>query len=308
MIACWQFLPLYDTIGIMLAAGKQDSYMASMIAKSDSTALDLLLEKVYRDGGYDFREYKRGTVTRRLERRLRAAGARTYLDYMGFLDVHPEEYQRLAEDLTIKTSGFFRSPYTFQQITREVLPELVVRKIKQRERRLRVWSTACAQGEEPYSIAILLAEFLGHRLWDFDISIYATDISRQALHEAQAGIYSAKDIEGVAATVLENYFTHRSQSYVVRSDIRRMLRFSYFDLTSTARRPCTGLDCIFCCNVLIYLRGALQERVLGMLYNSLATPGYLILGEVETPPSSLSDKLECLDSKAKIYRKSERGR
>ena len=303
MIACWQFLPLYDTIGIMLAAGEQDSYMASMIAKSDSTALDLLLEKVYRDGGYDFREYKRGTVTRRLERRLRAAGTRTYLDYMGFLDVHPEEYQRLAEDLTIKTSGFFRSPYTFQQITREVLPELVVRKIKQRERRLRVWSTACAQGEEPYSIAILLAEFLGRRLWDFDILIHATDISRQALEEAQARVYSAKDVEGLTASVREGYFTRCGQSYVVRADIRQMLRFSYFDLTSTIQAPFVDLDCIFCCNVLIYLRKTLQERVLDMLYDSLATPGYLILGEVETPPSSLRDKLECLNAKAKIYKK-----
>ena len=96
--------------------------MAKVITEGDTTTLDLLLEKVYRDGGYDFREYRRGTVARRLERRLYAAGAKTYLDYMSFLDAHPEEYRRLAEYLTIKTSGFFRSPYTFQQITREVLP------------------------------------------------------------------------------------------------------------------------------------------------------------------------------------------
>ncbi len=73
--------------------------MAGMITRSDTTALDLLLEKVYRDGKYDFREYKRGTITRRLERRLHATGARTYLDYMQFLNTHPEEYHRLADDL-----------------------------------------------------------------------------------------------------------------------------------------------------------------------------------------------------------------
>ncbi|MBA7679208.1 Chemotaxis protein methyltransferase [subsurface metagenome] len=277
--------------------------MADVIVKSDATALDLLLEKVYREGGYDFREYKPGMVTRRLERRLRAAGLNTYPDYMKFLDDHPEEYQRLAEDLTIKVGGFFRSPYAFQQLARVVLPELVACKREQGERRLRIWSTACARGEEPYSIAILLAESLGRELRSFDISIYATDISRQALKEAQVGVYSAKDVESLPSTILEGYFTHSKQGYEVTADIRRMLRFFYFDLTSTVGQVFTGLDCIFCCNVLIYLQKALQERVLNMLYSSLATPGYLILGEVETPTGSLREKLECLDSKAKIYKK-----
>ena len=281
--------------------------MAIRIDESDTTVLDLLLEKVYRDGGYDFREYKRGTVTRRLERRLHATGTKTYQNYMRFLDTHPEEYQRLAEDLTIKTSGFFRNPYTFQQVTKLVLPELVAYKERRGELRLRMWSTACAQGEEPYSIAILLTEFLGHSLPEFDILIYATDISQQALEEAQAGEYSTKDVESLSAPLLERHFSYYSESYRVRNNIRRMLRFSYFDLTSTVKPPFLNLDCIFCCNVLIYLRDKLQERVMSMLYNSLATPGYLILGEAETPPDNVREKLECLDSKARIYKKSEEG-
>lgn len=276
--------------------------MASIVTGSDTAALDSLLEKVYRDTGYDFREYKRGTVTRRLERRLHTTGARTYLDYMEFLDAHPEEYQRLADDLIIKVSGFFRSPYSFQQVTRLILPELTSLKRNQGERKLRLWSAGCARGEESYSIAILLAEFLGNRQQEFDISIYATDISRQALKEARAGVYSLEDIEGLPENILESYF-RRCEDYEVRADIKQMVIFSYFDLTSITRQPFMNLDCIFCCNVLIYLRPRLQERVLGMLYDSLAVPGYLILGEAETPTSSLNGKLECLDNKAKIYKK-----
>ena len=279
--------------------------MASMVTGSDTTALDSLLEKVYRDTGYDFREYKRGTVTRRLERRLHATGAKTYLDYMEFLDAHPEEYQRLADDLIIKVSGFFRSSYTFQRVTRLVLPELTLFKRNRGERKLRLWSTACARGEEPYSIAILLAEFLGNRRQDFNISIYATDISRQALQEAQAGVYSPEDVDGLPSAILKSYFTRYDKGYVVSSNIRQMVSFSYFDLTPSIQ-PFVNLDCIFCCNVLIYLQSQLQERVLGMLYDSLATPGYLILGEAETPTSSLNGKLECLDTKAKIYKKNRR--
>lgn len=281
--------------------------MESTATENDVIGLDALLEKVYQDSGYDFREYKRGTVMRRLERRLHAAGARTYLDYMKFLDTHPEEYQKFADDLTIKVSGFFRSPYTFRQVARLVLPELVSLKIKRGERELRLWSTACARGEEPYSIAIMLAEFLKQGLRDFDISIHATDISRQALKEAEAGLYPPKEVEGIQPPVLESYFTPRSEGYVVNSIIRRMVKFCYFNLTSTRRRPFVGLDCIFCCNVLIYLQQKLQERLLDMLYDSLATPGYLILGEVETPANSLRSRLECLDIKAKIYKKIEEG-
>jgi two-component system CheB/CheR fusion protein len=263
-------------------------------------ALDALLEKVYHNSGYDFRHYKRGTVTRRLQRRLYATGAGTYLGYMQFLDTHPEEYHRLADDLIIKVSSFFRSPYTFQQVARLVLPELV----KRNRGQLRIWSTACARGEEPYSIAILLSDFLGNRRRDFDISIYATDISRQALRDAQAGIY--KNIDGLADTILDNYFTRCGYGYAVSDDIRQMVKFSYFDLVSTTTPPFVNTDCIFCCNVLIYLQKQLQERVLGMLYNSLATPGHLILGEVETPTDSMRGRLDCLDTKAKIYRKNGR--
>ena len=278
--------------------------MASTVTGIDTTALDSLLGKMHRDTGYDFREYKRGTVTRRLERRLHATGTRTYPEYMDFLDAHPGEYQQLADDLIIKVSGFFRNPYTFQQVAKLVLPELVSYKRNQEEQSLRFWSTACARGEEPYSIAILLTEFLGNQRQDFGISICATDINRQALQEAQAGIYSPKDVEGLPSTVLEKYFTRYDKGYVVSSNIRQMVSFSYFDLTSTVP-PFVNLDCIFCCNVLIYLQSQLQERVLGMLYDSLAAPGYLILGEVETLTSSLNEKLECLDAKAKIYKKNE---
>jgi len=261
---------------------------------------------VYRGGGHDFRGYKRGTVTRRLERRLHAAGLSTYLDYMLFLDEHPEEYHRLTEYLVIKTSGFSRSPYTIQQVAKVVLPELLSYKESRGEREIRFWSAACARGEEPYSIAILLAQFLGYRLAGFDVSVYATDVSQQALKEALAGLYSEKDIEALPTTIREGYFTQCGQSYMVKNKIRRLVNFAYFDLTSATGHPFANLDCIFCCNVLIYMQKQLQERVLGMLYDSLATPGYLILGEVETPTENVREKLECVDAKARIYRKSGR--
>ncbi len=275
---------------------------------SKAGALDLLLEKIYQDGGYDFRDYKRGTVVRRLEKRLQAAGAKTYLDYMQFLDTHPEEYERLVYTLTIAVSGFFRGDATFECINEVVLPELVSHKTDRDERGLRFWSTASARGEEPYSIAITLAEFLGDRLGDFDIQIYATDINRQILKEARTGIYSPKEVENLPSNILESYFTATGDGYAMGVPIKEIVHFSYFDLASAIKPPFTGIDCVFCRNVLIYLGKQLQERLLGMLYEVLATPGYLVLGEVETPTDNLRTKLECLGAKAKIYKKSRGGK
>ena len=276
--------------------------MSNTVTESNIRGLSLLLEKICRDGGYDFCDYKPGTVVRRLERRLQATKNETYLDYMQFLDAHPEEYKRLAYTLTIVVSGFFRSHYTFERVTKLVLPELVSHKLNHDEHHLRFWRAASARGEEPYSIAIMLAEFLGDRTSDFDIQVYATDINQQALKQAQAGTYSSKDLENLPEGKLEKYVSRSNQGYVVKDHIREMVRFSYFDLTSTVNPPFTEQDCVFFCNILIYLQKHLQERLLSMLYEALATPGYLVLGEVETPTENLRRKLTRLDTKAKIYR------
>ena len=124
----------------------QDSQIKNAVAAPDNLVLDSLMEKVYWDGGYDFRDYKRGTLTRRLARRLHATGTATYLEYMHFLDTHPEEYHKLADDLTIRVSGFFRSQYCFQQLARLVLPELLACQEVGGKRKIRFWSAGCARG------------------------------------------------------------------------------------------------------------------------------------------------------------------
>lgn len=275
-----------------------------MVSQRETTDLDRLLEKVYREAGHDFREYKPGTVVRRLERRLHATGARSYRDYINLLDNRAEEYQELISELSISVSGFFRNQRTFEQLNRLVLPELLANKRRAAKPRLSFWSSACANGEEPYSIAMQLLEFLGNERHNCKITVYATDISHPALRQARAGIYPLKELEGLPVTIRERYFRRHDQVYMVRDNLKQMLRFSHFDLTFRGKIPFRGLDAIFCCNVLIYMQAQLQERVLSRLYHSLATPGYLILGEVETPPPSLRDKLKCLDHDAQIYQKS----
>ena len=277
--------------------------MESNVTEYQEAALDVLLDKVYRDSGYDFRDYRRGTVARRLERRLLTTGARNYIDYMRFLDSHPEEYHWFASYLTIKVSRFFRSPYTFQQMAALVLPELLSNKRRRRDFHLKFWSAGCARGEEPYSMAIMLADFLGEDRANYDIKIYASDMGYLDLNGLRSGVYAAADVEDLPRSILYKYFIPDGENYEVRPDIRQMVHFFHLDLAAADGQPSPEMDCIFCCNVLIYFQRRLQERVLDRLYRSLAVPGYLVLGEVETPTIALLQKIECIDSKAKIYKR-----
>ena len=149
----------------------------------------------------------------------------------------------------------------------------------------------------------MLAELLKDGQKDFDTRIYATDINRQVLKEARTGLYSPKDIDNLSDENIEKYFARSNEGLMIRPFIRKMVSFFYFDLVSGAKPPFEELDCIFCCNILIYLQRKLQEKLLSTLHDMLAPSGYLILGEVETPTDNLKHKLKCLDRKAKIYQK-----
>ena len=282
-----------------------DMKMVDAVTGYDSLALDALLEKVYRQGGYDFREYRRGTVTRRLARRLYANGLETYRQYMELMDRNPAEMEELAEEITIKSSCFFRTRYAFSRLAGTVLPQLIAGKTTRGERSLRFWSAACACGEEPYSIAITLSRFLGEQRDRFDTRIYASDISKRALSTAARGIYIPGDLTEVPGDITGSYFNHHDGKYEIAPEIRKMVDFSVFDLTSGSPAPCAAVDCIFCCNVLIYMQKIRQGAVLERLCGLLVTDGYLVLGEVETPPAELGGRLECLDIKARIYRKKQ---
>ena len=145
-----------------------------------------ILEKLYRDRGFDFREYRESTLTRRLGRRLRARGAETYGDYGRVLEQDPAEYDKLFDDLTINVTGFFRDESAFKAMREKVLPS-IIRRNAVTGRHVRIWSAGCATGEEPYSIAVLVRELLETDAMSWDVNITATDIDPRALKRARKG-------------------------------------------------------------------------------------------------------------------------
>lgn len=270
--------------------------------------LKQLLQKVFEERGLDFRAYNKTMLRRRLARRLLAWKTESYREYARMLDTHPEEYKELFDSLTISVSHFFRNPLTFEFLYQVILPEMITYKEQSRDAMIRVWSAGCAHGEEPYSVAILLAELLGERLKDYRVTIYATDIDTDALGMAKMGEYAEDSILEVKKGFLNKYFHHRNGKYQIGADIKALVDFGFHDLTSEkavvpSQSVFTNFDLILCRNVLIYFNRELQKRVNNNLQTVLNNKGYLILGEAETLTNDVPPGFICRNDLCKIYQK-----
>jgi chemotaxis methyl-accepting protein methylase len=274
---------------------------------TDDKDLQQLLQKVFEERGFDFRQYKISMLKRRLARRLTATRSESYRDYAGILDAHPEEYDKLFNDLTINVSRFFRNPLAFELLYKVVLPDMIEYKQRSMDNMMRIWSAGCANGEESYSIAILLLELLGEKLKNYNITIYATDIDTDALDNATTGIYSGESVAEVKKGLLDKYF-HFDGNYRIKEYVKELADFSYHDLTSEkfiapTKSVFVNFDLILCRNVLIYFSRTLQERIFNNFKNDLNKKGYLILGEAETLPDDMKSSFVCIDNLSKIYQK-----
>ncbi len=263
-------------------------------------ALQTLLEKIYGERGFDFREYRESTLKRRLARRLRARDVETYAHYGEVLDRDPGEYGRLFNDLTINVSRFFRDEAAFTALKHRVVPKWIKGKT---DRTLRIWSAGCASGEEPYSLMMLLAEALGPNIAQWDIEILCTDLDPEIIASAQAGLFTAKGIAGVPPSYLDRYFTADEGDFKLRPVLKQYLTFQVHDLHHGPR--CMAQDMVICRNVLIYFTRPLQIRVIHRLHEALKPGGILMLGKAEVPVGKTKELFVCLDHKAKLYEKIE---
>ncbi|MFO0794097.1 MAG: protein-glutamate O-methyltransferase CheR [Candidatus Brocadiaceae bacterium] len=275
--------------------------------KSDGYGLKHLLLKIYEERGFDFRQYNTDMLERRLTRRLSTTGAKTYQEYARVLDVDANEYEKLFGDLLINVSHFFRDPLVFEFLFKVVLPEMIAYKTQHSDTYIRTWSAGCAQGEEPYSVAILLTELLGWQLKDYHVTIYATDIDHDALNTAKIGEYQESSVLEVKKGFLDKYFSHNG-NYKIKESIKGLVDFSFHDLTSEKfiappRSVFANFDLILCRNTLIYFSKGLQRKVLGNLKTVLNKRGYLVLGEAETLPMDMQRDFICKDGMCKIYQK-----
>jgi len=262
-------------------------------AGADERGFQALTDKVTRERGISCESYKEKCLKRRIAVRMRARGVHTYADYAMLLDRDAREYQELLDALTINVTKFFRNPETWDALRPHLTALWAAR--HRAGSRLRVWSAGCASGEEPYTIAVLLAETLGDDLLDQSL-IDATDIDRLSLERTHQAHYPDTAFTEMPAALKRRYFVDRQP--VPR--IRALLRVLAHDLTREPP-PRPVYDLIVCRNVVIYFEREAQERLFQGFVNALAPGGILLLGKVETLFGPAREQLTLVDPRERIY-------
>jgi len=200
------------------------------------------------------------------------------------------EYESLLERLLTQETSFFRYPGVYEAFEKRVLPELHVKKFWRNPRTLRVWSAGCSTGEEPYSIAITIADAVPYAdAWN--VEILASDLGRHALKHAERGIYAGRSVASVGKKQLATYFTRVADGYQVKPRLRKMVTFTQMNLASAVYIG--RMDVIFCMNVLIYFSAEHRRRLVQRFYDTLEPGGYLFLGHSESI-SNMSVKFQAI--------------
>jgi chemotaxis protein methyltransferase CheR len=233
---------------------------------------EYFITKIKQLTGIDLRQYRSQQMRRRLGSMLTRSGANDYVEYYKLLESDRSALQKFVESVTINVSEFFRNADKFRELETRFLPELLSRSAE-----LRIWSAGCANGAEPYSVAILLDELspLGCH------SILATDIDASILEKARLGTYDASDVRNVTQQRLQTYFTHESSTntFTIKRRIREKVTFEVHDLL---RDPYpTDLDLILCRNVVIYFTEQAKAALYKQFFDSLRRGGLLFVGGTE---------------------------
>jgi two-component system CheB/CheR fusion protein len=237
-----------------------------------------LLDYLKHTRGFDFSGYKLSSLIRRVRKRMQQIGVKSYLDYIDFLEVHPDEFDPLFNTVLINVTAFFRDPQAWETLKEQVLPRIL--QSKSDDQAVRCWSAGCASGEEAYTLAMLLAETVGDQQFRQRVKIYATDVDQEALTQARQGSYPAAAVENLPEGLLAKYFEPVADRFVFRPDLRRSLIFGRHDLVQDA--AISRLDLLVCRNTLMYFNSETQAKILARFHFALRPSGYLLLGKAET--------------------------
>lgn len=271
----------------------------SIVSDHELSEIRLFIE---RRSGILLDESRTRFLSTRLREHLECKGLARGVDLLRLIRGSNAEYDYLLERVLTQETSFFRYPAVYQALAKRVLPEVHAKKLWSNPRTLRIWSAGCSTGEEPYSIAIAIAEALEFaEAWK--VEILATDISKRTLETADRGRYSRRDLAPLTAEQIEGYFTRVSDNeYQVKPKLRNLITFAPMNLAQMVYMG--RFDCIFCMNVLIYFSEELRARVIRQFHDYLEPEGYLFLGHAESVAKARVDFEPIVISDSLIYRKS----
>ncbi len=278
-------------------AGTRDLPALSASAPLPTGGIAKVLQVLRAATGNDFSLYKKSTIGRRIERRMAQQDLTDVELYARFLKEHPPELQALFKELLINVTRFFRDPEAFVALRQEILPQLVAGKPE--DYVLRVWVPGCSTGEEAYSIAMVLREFMDETRQELKVQLYSTDLDDEAIATARAGVYPPNIVADVSPERLRRFFVKEDAGYRIRKEIRDMVVFAVQNVIKDP--PFTKLDLVSCRNLMIYLEAELQDRLIPALHYALKPGGVLLL----SPSESIGNHTQlfaALNRKWKFYK------
>ncbi len=254
--------------------------------------------------GVDFSNYKLNTIKRRITRRMVLHRTNNLADYSKIIKESKTEVYELYKDLLINVTNFFRDPEVFEMLRKKVFPEIT--RNASFEKTMRIWVPGCSTGEEVYSIAITLFEYLEQNKIDTAaIQVFATDISDTAIDKARAGFYSESELKDIPKDINKKYFTKFNNGWQINKSIRDVCIFARQDISKDP--PFSKLDFISCRNLLIYFSQDLQKKIIPVFHYALKPNGFLLLGTSESI-GSFGDLFYLTDRKFKLYNKKDTGK
>jgi two-component system CheB/CheR fusion protein len=270
------------------------------VDQKDTGLLDKIILQLRNQTGHDFSQYKKSTLTRRIERRMGLHQLARLGDYLRYLRENPPEGELLFNELLIGVTSFFRDPDVWDEIRTEVIPALLARYPDGAA--LRAWTPGCSTGEEAYSLAMVFKEALEamrppHR---YALQIFASDLDKEAIATARTGVYPRAIAADLSEQRLNRYFVEDLAGYRVCNEVREMVVFAEQNII--ADPPFTKLDLLSCRNLLIYLESGLQGKLIQLFHYSLNPGGVLVLGSAESISTGTA-LFAPLPGKSRIFRR-----
>jgi two-component system CheB/CheR fusion protein len=226
---------------------------------------------------HDFRGYKKGTLERRIRRRVGLRQLSSLQEYLRYLRKTPDEMSLLFRDLLICVTSFYRDPEAWRALEAPI-DRLIERKSSGDN--LRAWVPACASGEEAYSLAMLLVDRVRRTRKRIDVQVFGTDVNEQAITQARNGTYPLSIAADIPPATLRSYFSQEGEVYRIDKSLRDMVVFAAQNVITDP--PFSKLDLISCRNLMIYLEPEIQHRLIELFHFALAENGYLFLGSAES--------------------------
>lgn len=259
--------------------------------------------------GRDISIYNDSFLLKTLTRRWIEIGVNNFSEYYRVLNNNNKEADAFYSSLNITYSQFFREGNTFSVLEQTILPAMISNKLDGSE--IRIWSAGCSNGQEAYSIAILLSELAEFGGKSIKIRIFATDISEKALAIAKAGVFDQNEVQNLKFRYLNKYFVKQDKTYTILPKLKQLISFSYYDLLnlSSAYPPESiygDFDLVMCSNLLFYYKANLQLLIIKKLQKSISSNGYLVTGEAEKSIIENATKLNISAIPVPIFKNYER--